>query len=1133
MTRHAALLASLVRHAVASGSSRTSSDDRGRTQRRGGEGSAAAGEGGRRAPLRQKPRVSHPAPGHLTANPSGVGSAWVGAGQARNDARRNTGLCFRRGAVVAVAALALCCGDGGAGSGTPTGGEPGAGGQGAEPSPCGANQTQCGDSCVDLDSSNAHCGSCDTACMPGETCVAGICTSSGTAGSSTGSGATGGDTGDGGSGTGGASAVGGGTAGSSTGSGATTAGDTGGGSGDTGGGGDTSGGGATGGGGDTGGGDTGGGGTGGEGAAAGSAGSLSHTGEVPAFQVGDGQLTLQVCAQDIIRVAYATDSTFVSRSTLATAPKRCDATTPWELTETETEATLRTAKLQARVDLATGAVTFLDLAARPILAERARVLTPAQVQAEQTQHVQQQWEPNEDEALYGLGQHQQNLMDIKHFPLSLIQYNTEIVVPFFVSSRGYGVLWDNTSYTRWGNLTDFVSINGNGGDYQGQFRADVSGDYIFQTYSSGAIELQVDGQVVIEHWRQGWLPGIDYARVPMQAGQTYSLRLDHTPDISVNIADLSYQPPAADPVTSLWSNVGEGIDYYFVYGPEIDRVIAAYRQLTGEAPMMPKWAYGLWQSREKYDDAAQLLGVLEEFRNRNIPVDNIVQDWQYWRPGTWGSHEFDSSRFPDPQGFIQQIHEQYHARLLLSLWPKFHTGTANFDELNAAGFIYQPNLQEGIEDFNGYAMTYYDAFDADARAMYWSQINQDLFSLGVDAWWMDGTEPEIVEGPYSSPAEQRELYETHMHPTALGSGARMLNAYSLVNSQAVYEGQRRAAPNQRVFILTRSAFAGQQRYAAASWSGDITTTWTAFRKQIPAGLGFTISGIPYWTMDVGGFAEHPDLRGDSAEWGELSSRWFQYGTFTPLLRVHGQDDRVGPREMYNLDSQAFQAQLKFDRLRYRLLPYVYSLAGAVTHEGSTIMRPLVMDFRTDSAAQQIDDQYMFGPAFLVSPVTTYQARQRQVYLPVTPGGWYDFWTGAAEAGGQTIMAEAPYDSLPLFLRAGSIVPIGPELQYTDEAPPDPITLYVYAGADGTFTLYEDDGLNYDYEDGAFTRIVLTWNQAARTLTIGARQGSFAGMLANRTFEVILIEPTQPVGFSFTPEVEQSVVYDGTAVTLEL
>ena len=335
-----------------------------------------------------------------------------------------------------------------------------------------------------------------------------------------------------------------------------------------------------------------------------------------------------------------------------------------------------------------------------------------------------------------------------------------------------------------------------------------------------------------------------------------------------------------------------------------------------------------------------------------------------------------------------------------------------------------------------------------------------------------------------------------------------------------------------MFILTRSAFAGQQRYAAASWSGDVTTTWTALKKQIPAGLSFTLSGIPYWTMDAGGFAE-PRTTRPGAEWDELLTRWFQYGTFTPLLRVHGQDDRVGPREMYNLSTEAFEAQLKFDRLRYRLLPYLYSLAGAVTHDADTIMRALVMDFPSDTRVHEIGDSYMFGPALLVSPVTTYRARQREVYLPATAGGWYDFWTGSQQAGGQTITASAPYDSMPLYVRAGSIVPTGPELRFTDEVAPDPITLTVYAGADAQFRIYEDDGLTYDYEGGAFSRITIRWDDATRTLTLADREGSFAGMLETRTFDIILVEPSRPVGFSFTPQADTSVVYDGSAVSVTL
>ncbi len=399
-------------------------------------------------------------------------------------------------------------------------------------------------------------------------------------------------------------------------------------------------------------------------------------------------------------------------------------------------------------------------------------------------------------------------------------------------------------------------------------------------------------------------------------------------------------------------------------------------------------------------------------------------------------------------------------------------------------------------------------------------------------------EPEIVQGPFDSFAKQIALTETHMTPTALGSGARMLNAFALVNSEAVYEGQRTAAPNQRVFILTRSGFAGQQRYATATWSGDITSTWTAMKKQIPAGLGFSISGVPYWTFDTGGFVVPERFSSRDAtpenreEWAELNTRWFEYATFLPILRVHGQ---FPAREMWQYGgdtSPAYKAMLKFDRLRYRLLPYVYSLAGAVTREGGTILRPLVMDFRADREARETSDEFMFGPSLLVSPVTSYMARSRSVYLP-RGAGWYDFWTGAAKAGGQTITAEAPFDQIPVYVRAGTIVPVGPELQYTAEKAADPVVLYVYTGADAHFALYEDEGTTYDYEHGASSTIPLSWNDAKQTLTIGPRTGSFPGMLGERTFQVIRVGRARQAGFSLPPAAEKSVTYRGASMDVTL
>jgi alpha-D-xyloside xylohydrolase len=575
--------------------------------------------------------------------------------------------------------------------------------------------------------------------------------------------------------------------------------------------------------------------------------------------------------------------------------------------------------------------------------------------------------------------------------------------------------------------------------------------------------------------------------------------------------------------------VAGGVDYYFVYGPALDQVVAGFRSLTGQAPMMPEWAFGLWQSRQRYETDQQSLDVVKEFRQRAIPFDNIVQDWQYWPRNAWGSHEFDTNRFPDPVGWLKELHA-LHAHVMISVWGKFYTGTANFDALQKAGFLYQPNLKEGLNDWIDFPYTFYDAFNPGARRLFWSQINTALFSKGIDAWWLDASEPDLTPSP---PTLEGQL--THMNPTAMGPASRVLNGYALMNSMAIYEGQRQAAPDQRVFILTRSGFAGTQRYAAATWSGDVTSTWTALRKQIPAGLGFCLSGIPYWTSDSGGYTMESRFSAanqkpeDAEEWCELNARWFEFATFCPLTRLHGE---LKPREPWTFGGDtgpAYQTIVKFDNLRYRMLPYIYSLAGAVTLEGSTILRPLVMDFPDDLTARDITDEYLFGPAFLVAPVTTYQARSRSVYLPPTTGGWFDFWTGASTAGGQTLDAAAPYDSMPLFIRAGSIIPFGPELQYTGEKPADPITLYVYAGADGKFTLYEDDGLTYNYQRGAYACIPIRWDNNSKTLTIGKRAGKFPGMLTRRTFNLVLVAGDKPVGFSFTPKADQTVAYHGKEV----
>lgn len=896
-----------------------------------------------------------------------------------------------------------------------------------------------------------------------------------------------------------------------------------------------------------------------------------------------GELRIQVVSDTVIRVAFSVPPDVAAHPSIirVSAP---EPVPPFKITESPQDVTLATAKLRVLVRRDTGAVSFTDSAGKPILSEtpEGRVVEPATVQGDSTFHIQQKWKAQPDESLYGLGQMQLGIVDIKGYDLDLWQHNTNIAVPFLVSSNGYGILWDNTSFTRFGDLRTFTAIppdnlldtGGSPGgltvapidgseaprqtaeisvkmrlnqdqldhpetaagswrlkqqSWKGSVLAPTTGDYQFQAYSNGGIKVWFDGKLVMNHWRQNWLTSNDQVRVRLEAGHRYPIRIENDPE-QQNTLEFLWKTPAADADTSLWSEVADGLDYYFVYGPSMDKVISGYRLLTGKATMLPDWSFGLWQSRQRYETADQSLDVVKQFRERKIPFDTIVQDWQYWRPDAWGSHEFDPTRFPDPDGWIKAIHAQ-HAHLMISVWGKFNPNTANAKEMDSRGFLYKPNLKEHLLDWIGQPYTFYDAFNPEARKLFWSQVNTHLFQKGVDAWWMDATEPDLLPSPPTLAGQQ-----THMDPTYLGSGSRMVNGYALQNSMGVYTGQREAAPNQRVFILTRSGFAGQQRYSAPIWSGDITSTWTAMAKQIPAGLGAGISGLPYWTMDTGGytmqhrFAREPISAEDQDEWRELNARWFELSTFTPILRVHGE---LRPREMWTLgdDTPAFNAELKFDRLRYSLFPYIYSQAGWITQQDYTMMRPLVMDFPQDRTARELTNEYMFGPALLVAPITEYKQRTRPVYLPIA-SKWYDYWTGKAAVAGKSD-APAPYDQIPVFVRAGSILPYGPDVQYVGEKPADPITLFVYAGADGAFTLYEDQGTTFDYEKGAFAQIPIQWNDKTGTLTLGERSGEYDGMLTSRTFDIALVSRAHPASLERKPASLRTVKYTGAALHIKL
>jgi alpha-D-xyloside xylohydrolase len=556
----------------------------------------------------------------------------------------------------------------------------------------------------------------------------------------------------------------------------------------------------------------------------------------------------------------------------------------------------------------------------------------------------------------------------------------------------------------------------------------------------------------------------------------------------------------------LSSEVADVVDYYFLYGPGFDQIIGEYRQLTGAAPMFGKWAYGFWQCKNRYKTEQELLAVARKYRELRIPVDNIVQDWFWWT--IMGQPTFDKSRYPDPRAMIDQLHTD-HFHLMISVWPFFRPGSSTYEDMHSRGYFIDKTKAAG---FHPEGQALYDAFNPAARDYYWKLVDDNLFKVGVDAWWLDTDEPE-TEG-----REANILVTNKVNGDE--NGARVANLYPLMHTAGVYEGQRRTTDRKRVFTLSRSGFAGMQRNAAAVWSGDVNSDWTFFKRQIPAGLNYSLSGLPYWTTDIGGF-----VSGDPTDpkYRELFVRWFQFGTFCPIFRVHGTRSN-DQNELWSYGPDAQKILVSFDRLRYRLLPYIYSLAWMTTNQGYTPMRALAMDFCTDVRAVNIGDQFMYGPALLVSPVTEPSAATRRTYLPA--GKWYDFWSGTMVDGAREIDSPSPLDRIPLHVRAGSIVPMGPDEEWSTQKPEDPIELRVYAGANGDFTLYEDENDNYDYEKGAYATIPLHWNDVQRKLTIGTRNGSFPGMPLSRTFHVVFVSEHHGGGIDGTEKVDRIVRYEG-------
>ena len=752
----------------------------------------------------------------------------------------------------------------------------------------------------------------------------------------------------------------------------------------------------------------------------------------------------------------------------------------------------------------------------------SRLVIPDTVQGEACYFVEQSFVTDTDEVILGLGQFQDGRFNLNGISRRLTQVNSQIAIPFIYSNKGYGLLWHQYGLTDYNPTDNEIRLTlkdaGDGAQaklaevtttagtqmisqdqnlYTATFTVPKDGKYsVFLNLGAMGNRhfVVIDGEPVIDQTNM-WLPPTVGALVDLKAGEHEAQVLCKAD----NIPSLFWKEE--DELTTFRSPHAQKLDYVVFYGPSADEVISAYRNLSGNAPMFPRWAFGFWQCRERYTSASHLVETLKEFRRRGLPMDVIVQDWQYWGNKGWGVPDFDETNYPNPSGFISEIHDM-NARLMVSIW-------SNPDRNSRLGQIYLANNR-----FVGLT-NWLDYFNPATGDDYWNTLNDNMFSKGVDAWWMDAVEPEND----ALAGEQ----------TYLGPGYFYRLTYPLMVSKSVYEGQRSVSKEKRVCILTRSAFSGQQRYGVINWSGDIGGSWEGYKRQIVAGLNFVMTGLPYWTTDIGGFFRAGDSQYTDKKYHELLLRWYQWGAFSPIFRIHGYMSETEP---WKYGDEVEMNMRKMLNLRYRLLPYIYSQAWQVSSEGSTMIRPLVMDFREDARAIVEPYQYMFGISILVAPVIAAGIETMEVYLPEVTV-WYDFWTGREYVGGQSVAADVPLDRLPLFVKAGSILPMGDFLQYSDEKPADVIELRIYKGADGNFCLYEDEGDNYDYERGAYATIEFSWNDALNTLTISDVKGDFPGRLQSRTFKLVLVSLGKGCGIEKTEIIDEEVLYSGKEISVVL
>lgn len=907
------------------------------------------------------------------------------------------------------------------------------------------------------------------------------------------------------------------------------------------------------------------------------------------IRLGKPSIRIQVITPSIIRVTHTQDGKFSERKSLSALPVK--GTAEFHKSKSADTIIISTSRIDVLINEKNGEISFKKKGGDTILTSLpgdTSSFSRAVYGKDTCRHITQRFRIKGDEGLFGLGQFEDGVMNFRGRKVIIAQANRVAVNPFLVSTKGYGIFWDNYSWTEFEESSN-----------------------IFSFYSEAADE----------------------------------------------------------------------IDYYLIAGESIDDAVSGYRTLTGKAPMFGKWAYGYWQSKERYMSSDEMIGVVKEYRRREIPFDNIIQDWQYWgEMDNFSGMSWDSTRFKNPKEMMDTLHS-LNAHMIASIWPAFGPTSGIYKEME------KNNLLFSLRHWSGGKV--YDAYSPLARKIYWKHLKKAFPDNNIDGYWMDGSEPEFrcTDDRFATAATIKEYADNY-----LGSGARYLNPYSLMHTMGVYENQRALDRSKRVFILTRSAFAGQQRYASVTWSGDIFASWNVFRNQIAAGINFSMSGIPYWTTDIGAFItafQFPEGVKDES-YKELYVRWFQFGAFCPIFRAHGTNT---PREVWQFGekgSWAYDALIKADRLRYRLMPYIYSTAWKVTSENYTMMRGLPMDFPQDREVYPLKTEYMFGPSILAAPVTkaiyhtgaarsediesnffltkdgrenglnlevykgtefdkqlmsrrfdasqlgwsgclpesldtTYSVRMEgkllsdkkgeyrfvlltdggvrfwldnkllidrwdnkekneirasisleadkkydikiehrqfvknnallkinwikpedcsesagkvKIYLPSgaknnSGGGWFDFWTGRKYSGGKAIERNVPVDEIPLYIPEGSIIPVGPEIKYTAEKAADPLELRVYAGKDGHFTLYEDEGDGYNYEKGIFATIDFSWNEAERTLTIGSRKGKFPGMLKERTFNIVLAGEGKGCGIDGESKPDKTVRYGGKEIKIKL